>query len=497
MLSAAICGGVFASPSVDSILAGIRTVTGNRGCLLIVKNYTGDRLNFGLAAEQAKTEGYNVAMVIVGDDVAVNAGEESDGSIVGRRGLAGTLFVHKCAGAAAASGASLEQVLAEADATAACVGSMGVAMTTCTLPGMVPSDRIGADEMEVGLGIHGEPGRLKTKREPVDKIVARLVDQIAAVMKPSPGQRVVIMVNNLGGTPLLELYVFARAVHTILKEKLKCCVERSFVGSFMTSLEMAGAMLTVLIVDDLRLARVDAPTEAPAWPRVPANFATNHSNRDIEPAVAQAPSTTHKTSIELSSEAQGEARKKAIVNAMNAVIAAEEELTNYDKIVGDGDCGLTLKRGAEQVLKDVAAYDCRDSAGALCAISTSLRTAMGGSSGAIIDIMLRAGANHLQKAGPDDWPGALQAATQSASFYGGAKVGCRTMLDALIPAAEAATKSQSWAGVLEAAERGAKATTLMKPLAGRSSYLEQSLTDGTPDPGAIAAVYVLKALSSQ
>ena len=114
MLSAAICGGVFASPSVDSILTGIRTVTGSKGLLLIVKNYTGDRLNFGLAAEQAKTEGYNVAMVIVGDDVAVNAGEESDGTITGRRGLAGTLFVHKVAGAAAAAGASLEQVLREA-----------------------------------------------------------------------------------------------------------------------------------------------------------------------------------------------------------------------------------------------------------------------------------------------------------------------------------------------------------------------------------------------
>ena len=301
-----ICGNVFASPSVDSILAGIRTVTGSKGCLLIVKNYTGDRLNFGLAAEQAKTEGYKVAMVIVGDDVAVNAGEESDGTITGRRGLAGTLFVHKVAGAASAAGASLEQVLREAQAAAASVASMGVALTTRTVPGAERSTRIADGEMEVGLGIHGEPGRLKTKKEPCDKIVERLIDQIGVVMKPERGQRVALMINNLGGLPLLEMYVVARAAHKLLHEKLGVTIVRTFVGSFMTSLEMAGVMLTVCAVDDLRLSRVDAPTEAPAWPRMPANFATPHSSRTIAPT----PAPTHNVSRgNLSSEAQGAARK--------------------------------------------------------------------------------------------------------------------------------------------------------------------------------------------
>ena len=186
MLTAAVCGGVFASPSVDSILAAIRSVScpEGPGCLLIVKNYTGDRLNFGLAAETIKSEGIQCSMVIVGDDVAVNAGDEDDGTITGRRGLAGTIFVHKCAGAMAErEGATLSEVT-NAGKKAACeVGSMGVALTTCTVPGGVPSERIGLNEMEYGLGIHNEPGREKKKIENVDFIVQTLINEIISVMK--------------------------------------------------------------------------------------------------------------------------------------------------------------------------------------------------------------------------------------------------------------------------------------------------------------------------
>jgi dihydroxyacetone kinase len=174
MLTAAVSGDVFASPPVDSILAAIRAVTGPMGCLLIVKNYTGDRLNFGLAAEQAKSEGYKMEMVIVGDDCALPPPR----GIAGRRGLAGTVLVHKVAGAAADAGLSLADVAAEAKHASEVVGTMGVALSVCTLPGQVTSDRLGPKQMELGLGIHGEPGVAVVELQPVDVVVEHVLKQI-------------------------------------------------------------------------------------------------------------------------------------------------------------------------------------------------------------------------------------------------------------------------------------------------------------------------------
>ncbi|XP_062159699.1 putative 3,4-dihydroxy-2-butanone kinase isoform X1 [Alnus glutinosa] len=184
MLTAAICGDVFASPPVDSILAGIRAVTGPMGCLLIVKNYTGDRLNFGLAAEQAKSEGYKVETVIVGDDCALPPPH----GIAGRRGLAGTILIHKVAGAAAAAGLSLAEVATEAKCASEMVGTMGVALSVCTLPGRGTSDRLGPGKMELGLGIHGEPGAALADIQPVDVVVSHVLTQILLPSLSRPPQ---------------------------------------------------------------------------------------------------------------------------------------------------------------------------------------------------------------------------------------------------------------------------------------------------------------------
>jgi dihydroxyacetone kinase len=258
MLSAVVCGAVFASPSVDAILTVIRTVCGPHGCLLVVKNYTGDRLNFGLAAEQAKVEGFAVEMCIVGDDVAVNAGSDDDGSITGRRGLAGTLYVHKIAGAAAAAGASLSQVTREARAAAAAVGSMAVALTTCHVPGRNAADvaetvaRIGAGEMELGLGIHNESGVEKRALANTDDVVEEMIQRIDAVTNfsgksgdspaasSSSSSRIALMVNNLGGAPVLELYVAARAAKQSL-QKRGVVIAHTMVGTFMSSLQMVSS----------------------------------------------------------------------------------------------------------------------------------------------------------------------------------------------------------------------------------------------------------------
>ncbi|KAK9115078.1 hypothetical protein Syun_021875 [Stephania yunnanensis] len=266
MLTAAVCGDVFASPPVDSILAGIRAVTGPKGCLLIVKNYTGDRLNFGLAAEQAKSEGYKVEMVIVGDDCALPPPR----GIAGRRGLAGTVFVHKIAGAAAAAGLSLSDVFAEAKNACEIVGTMGVALSVCTLPGQFPSDRLGPCKMELGLGIHGEPGAAVVDLHPVDYVVSHVLEQILSAethyVPITRGSRVVLMVNGLGATPLMELMIATGKAVAKLQLEHGLAVDRVYTGSFMTSLDMAGFSISIMKADQAILQRLDAPTKAPYWP---------------------------------------------------------------------------------------------------------------------------------------------------------------------------------------------------------------------------------------
>jgi dihydroxyacetone kinase len=265
MLSAAVAGDVFTSPSPDAVLAALRAVAGPRGALLVVKNYTGDRLNFGLAAELTRAEGIPVEVVLVADDVALSA---SIGH-AGRRGLAGTILVHKIAGAAAAAGASLAEVAAEARAAATAVRTMGVALSPCTVPAAGrPGFTLGENEIELGLGIHGEPGVHRGPLEPADALVDRLLDAILADLAPVPGARVVLLVNNLGGTPVMELAIVARRAVAVLEER-KLILERVYMGTFLSSLEMAGVSLSVLSVDDKRLSRLDAPTDMPQPGRTP------------------------------------------------------------------------------------------------------------------------------------------------------------------------------------------------------------------------------------
>ncbi|CAH2036110.1 unnamed protein product [Thlaspi arvense] len=266
MLTAAICGDVFASPPVDSILAGIRAVTGPKGCLLVVTNYTGDRLNFGLAAEQAKTEGFEVETVIVGDDCALPPPR----GIAGRRGLAGTILVHKVAGAAAAAGLSLAEVAAEAKRASEMVGTMGVALSVCSLPGQDASDRLGPEKMELGLGVHGEPGAAVVDIQPVDVVVSHVLQQILIpetnYVPITRGNSVVLMVNGLGGTPLMELMIAAGKAVAKLQLEYGLAVDRVYTGSFMTSLDMAGFSISIMKADQSILERLDAPTKAPGWP---------------------------------------------------------------------------------------------------------------------------------------------------------------------------------------------------------------------------------------
>ena len=260
MLDAAVAGNVFASPSPDRILKGIEEADNGKGVLLIIKNYSGDIMNFGMAKDLAEMDGHTVDSVIVKDDVAVPDSTFS----TGRRGIAGTVFVHKLAGAKAAQGADLATVKATAEKVIANIRSMGMAMTSCILPGVgKPGFELGEDEIEIGMGIHGEPGVERTSIKSAKEVADILLGKILADMDYS-GSEVALMVNGLGATPLMELYILNNEVQRSLEEKgIK--VYRTFVGNYMTALEMAGCSLTLLKLDDELKELLDAPSSAPAF----------------------------------------------------------------------------------------------------------------------------------------------------------------------------------------------------------------------------------------
>lgn len=498
MLSAAVAGDVFTSPGPDAVYAAIRAVASERGALLIVKNYTGDRLNFGLAAERARAEGIPVDIVIVADDVALagGAGQGHEHEHAGRRGLAGTILVHKIAGAAAEAGAPLAEVAAEARAAAAAVRTMGVALSPCTVPAAGrPGFSLGEAEVELGLGIHGEPGVRRIPIEPADSLVDRLMGPILAEIA---GDQVVLLVNNLGGTPTMELAIVARHAVAVLEQSGRR-VERVYAGTFLSALEMAGVSLTVLPVDDHRLARLDAPTDAPAWP----NAADRPRSRST--VAAPAPSSEPAPSAGPPTTATGRRLGAAIAAAARSLIDAEARLTELDQAVGDGDLGISLTRGARAVLDALPSCPLDDPAATLHSLALTLQRALGGTSGPLYAMLLLRAAASLRSndsGSATAWAEALQAGAAGIGELGGAAVGDRTMLDALVPAAEA-LMSGLHAGTspmaalnqaVAAAERGAEATGSMTPRRGRSSYLGDRAL-GHPDPGAVAVATWLRAVS--
>jgi dihydroxyacetone kinase-like protein len=257
MLDAACPGQVFTSPTPDQMLAAAQAVDGGAGVLFIVKNYSGDMMNFQMAAEMLDREN---ATVIVNDDVAV----ENSTYTTGRRGVAGTLIVEKLVGAAAERGDKLATLKSLGDAVNKATASMGVALTSCTVPAAgKPTFQIGADEMEMGVGIHGEPGRRRVKLGSANDIAGELTGAILKDLSLKAGQEVILLVNGFGGTPLLELYLMVNAAHKVLKGA-GVKVARHLTGPYVTSLEMAGCSITVSAVDAAALALWDAPVHTAA-----------------------------------------------------------------------------------------------------------------------------------------------------------------------------------------------------------------------------------------
>ena len=468
MLTAAICGDVFASPSVDAVLAGILAVTGPAGCLLIVKNYTGDRLNFGLAAERARAFGHSVEMVVVDDDVALPDLSQA-------RGVAGTLFVHKIAGAVAQAGGSLSDVTAAAERVIAGTASIGMSLDTCALPGSPKEQRIPEGKAELGLGIHGEAGVEQVDysgaRSAIDAMTRRLADAVG----DGP---LVALLNNLGGVPELEMALLAAELRrSVLGERITHLVGPS---ALMTSLDMRGFSISLLTPAADDLLHLAAPAPRTAWPgTVSLQSDTLVPLPDGLSPVRALPSDHSET-------------RAFLTTCCEVLIAAEDDLNALDAKSGDGDTGSTLAGAARALLDARERLPLADHTQLYRAIGQELSQTMGGSSGVLLAIFFAAAGDASSSGLP--MREALIAGLDRMQEIGGAGMGDRTMVDALRPALEAL---ESGIGDAAAAARaGANHTaTLTRAGAGRATYLSADQLRGHIDPGAEAVARLFERLA--
>ncbi|MEM8795799.1 MAG: dihydroxyacetone kinase subunit DhaK [Pseudomonadota bacterium] len=468
MLTAAVCGDVFASPSVDAVLAGILAVTGPAGCLLIVKNYTGDRLNFGLAAERARAFGLNVEIVIIGDDIALP-------DLPQARGVAGTLFVHKIAGALADKGADLETVATAARRIAEGTKSIGMSLDTCTIPGSPKEDRIPDGMAELGLGIHGEAGFEQVAFQSAKNGFSQLAEKLAAAM--GDGKAVAIL-NNLGGASVLEMSVL---LHELTQSSIADRITH-LVGpaSMMTSLDMRGFSVSLYPANADELALLSAPTPLPAWPGV----------SEIG-AVAVKPMPDGLTPVKPLPSEHAETRA-FLAGCCQIFIDAEADLNALDAKSGDGDTGSTLAGAARALIDAMDRLPLADQTQLYRAIGQELSQTMGGSSGVLLAIFFAAAGDGSSSGMP--MGEALKAGLRRVQEIGGAEPGDRTMIDALAPALDALSDGIGDASA--AARKGADHTaTIVRAKAGRAAYLNAKQLEGHNDPGAEAVARLFEHLA--
>uniref|UniRef100_A0A7N8WK67 Triokinase/FMN cyclase n=1 Tax=Mastacembelus armatus TaxID=205130 RepID=A0A7N8WK67_9TELE len=404
MLSAAVAGGVFASPPPASILAAIlclhnagnvRQSFGNLN--LFNNNYTPYRLNFGLAAEQARNHGITVDMVIVADDCAFDRPSKA-----GRRGLCGTVLIHKLAGALAEEGCPLDQIVLKMTEVLKRIGTLGVGLSPCSVPGCLPSFDLPPGDMELGLGIHGEPGIKRSKVASADEVVKLMIDQMTNPDSQShlplkSGDSVVVCVNNLGALSCLEMGVVTRAA-IICLENQGVVVARVMSGSFMTSLEMAGVSLTLVRANQETLRLFDARTTALAWPHLSNVCVTGCRYISDPPAMS-----TH-------------VMRKTLERVCFTLLEKQEELNSLDRAAGDGDCGNTHAQAARAIQEWLQDHRVPGCPGKLLSVLAGLvQEKMGGSSGALYSLFLTAAAGHVteEQSSAAAWASAIHAGTEA------------------------------------------------------------------------------------
>ena len=475
MLTAAVCGDLFASPSVDAVLTAIQAVTGEAGCLLIVKNYTGDRLNFGLAAEKARRLGYKVEMVIVGDDISLPDNKQP-------RGIAGTILIHKVAGHFAEQGNCLDTVVQETRFAMARVFSLGVALSSCHLP-QDPDDAVRhhPGQAELGMGIHGEPGASVIHTQNSQQIIKLMVDKLLVAL-PATG-RLVVMLNNLGGVSITEMAVLNRElVHSALAGRIDWLIGPA---ALVSALDMKGFSITAMVMEGNIEKALITDVETANW----QTLVRLRSPRII-PCALQSARVAFQPS---ENNAVGH-----YVDVVTQTLSSLESVLNaLDAKVGDGDTGSTFAAGAREIalLRQQSQLPLNQLETLCALIGERLTVVMGGSSGVLMSIFFTATGQSLQKG--ESVVAALQTGLAQMKYYGGADLGDRTLIDALQPALEAlANQPRDLKNAYLAAEVGAEKTChAAKANAGRSSYLNSDSLVGNMDPGAHAIAMVFKALA--
>jgi dihydroxyacetone kinase len=470
LLTAAVCGDIFASPSIDSVLAGILAVTGPAGCLLIVKNYTGDRLNFGLAAERARTFGLKVNMVIVDDDIALPNLPQS-------RGIAGTLFVHKIAGSLAEAGASLEDVTKKAKRVIAGTKSIGMSLDTCSVPGSPKQNRIPLGKAELGLGIHGEAGVEQIDyidaKQALDKVMNKLTPLLDNVDH-------VVLLNNLGGTSLLEMSVLANElIQSSLAKNFKFIIGPA---RMMTSLDMHGFSISVYPASNDEIILLQSPCASNAWPgcfeikpisviKLPDGLAP------IPPIPSK-----HKPTAEF------------LTKCCNTFIDSEDDLNALDVKSGDGDTGSTLANSSRAIIEGLDRMPLADHTQLYRAIAHELSHTMGGSLGVLLAIFFSATADATSSGMP--MIASFKNGLKRMQQIGGGSLGDRSMLDALIPALDV-LENDGLQIAAKAARKGAIHTSkIVHAKVGRASYFNAEQLLGHIDPGAEAVARLFEEISN-
>lgn len=504
MLDAAVCGDIFASPSQIQIYQAIKETAGNAGTLMIIKNYSGDMMNFKNAARLAEEDGISVEYVKVDDDIAV----QDSLYTVGRRGVAGTVLVHKVAGAAAEKGYSLKQVKAYAENAVLNTRSIGFAFTSCTVPAKgTPTFSIAENEIEYGVGIHGEPGVSREAMMTADELSKRMTDSLVKELGLSENDEVTVLVNGSGGTPLQELYLFLNSTAKILDE-YKIKIYRSFAGNYMTSIDMSGASLTFMKMNSELKSLLDAESDAPAFkvngPVLPRNY---------EPFIPAYHTQSENTDQKNHTKGSAKVRQEIltvdnmifIVDTMSeCIIKNEVPFCELDAYAGDGDFGMSVSKGFRQLRRewnDILEEKVCDIGEFLDACSLIIMECCGGASGPIWGSAFRAAgkaAKGKQKLTAEEFAVLLQEAvtgiqkTGEYSFGRGAGVGDKTLIDALVPCADVWTENAGNKTLKElfqlsadAAVNGAKMTEKIVARMGRAGTVGKR-SIGYPDAGAFA-----------
>lgn len=516
MLDAAVCGDVFASPSQIQIYKAIRETATDKGTLLVIKNYSGDMMNFKNAASLAAEDGIVVDYVKVDDDIAV----EDSLYTVGKRGVAGTVFVHKIAGAVAETGADLSEVKRVANKAIANVRSIGFALSSCTVPAKgTPIFELGENEIEYGVGIHGEPGIKREKIQTADQLATKMVDALLADLAIENGatEEVAILVNGFGGTPLQELYLFNNSVMQELAAR-EIKATRVFVGNYMTSIEMQGASLSILKMDDELKKYLAAESTAPGFKvsgtEEDAVYTALKGASQVEEGCFTVETDEKYATIENNTMTLDNI--KYVLDKMSEVIIENEvPFCDLDSHAGDGDFGMSIAKGFRELKREwssVTRAEITTIGSFLEECSMIIMEFCGGASGPIWGSAFRSAGKYIggkERITVQDFAGMMQAAvkgiqdTGERSFGRGAVVGDKTLIDALVPCADSwsveAASGKSFQELFklgaQEAVAGAKKTEEIVARMGRAGTVgERSI--GYPDAGAYGLGVIFTEISN-